>query len=250
MPYPSVSVIIPVLHDAELLTALIAELTRFGHSIEVVVANGDVADRALNPVRRANSEIRWVDSPPGRSLQLNAGARVASGTWLLFLHADTQPGSRWRDEIRRAADVGAVGGCYRLEIGSPCWQARLIELGVRCRVRCLGVAYGDQGIFIRRDVFEALGGYRLLPLMEDADLVRRMRRQGRFWRARVGVRVSARRWERDGWWRRTFGNLRILLLYLLGRAPEHLAASYPAWDRLNQTIGESKWQQSSRVEPD
>ena len=122
-----------------------------------------------------------------------------------------------------------MGGCYRLEIDSPLWQARVIERGVRCRVRWLGIAYGDQGLFIRRDLFHTVGGYRAIPVMEDLDLVRRMRRHGRLHCSPLGVSVSARRWERDGWMRRTVSNLWILLLYLAGRSPDRLAASYSAW---------------------
>ena len=102
---------------------------------------------------------------------------------------------------------------------------------MRWRVRWLGVAYGDQAVFVRRDLFRRLGGYRPIPVMEDADLVRRMRARGPFWRSTLGVTVSARRWERDGWWRRTAANLLILGLYLAGRPPERLAALYPAWRR-------------------
>ena len=250
MSNPFVSVIIPVLRDSELLTALLAELTAIDQSngsVEIVVANGDATDSTLDAVRRAHSEIRWLDCLPGRSAQMNTGARMAAGRWLLFLHADTKLGHRWRDEIARAAAVDAVGGCYQLEIDSPCWSARVIELGVRWRVRCLGVAYGDQGLFIRRDLFQTLGGYRSMPLMEDADLVRRMRSSGRFWRANVCVRVSARRWERDGWWRRTLANIWILLLYLSGRPPEQLAALYPAWGQVEETTDRSSWRSPTRL---
>ena len=193
------------------------------------MANGDADDPALEPVRHAWPAVRWVDGAPGRGRQMNEGADRAMGQWLLFLHADARPADGWLDEIRRAADDGAVGGCYRLEIDSPRWQARLIERGVRCRGRWLGITYGDQGLFIRRDLFHAMGGYRAIPVMEDADLVRRMRRHGRLRFSLVGVLVSARRWKRDGWTRRTVSNLWILLLYLAGRSPDRLAASYPAW---------------------
>ncbi|MBM64293.1 MAG: hypothetical protein CL484_15195 [Acidobacteria bacterium] len=231
MPSAFVSVIVPVLHDAKMLAPLLAELVGKGESIqvEVVVTNGDAEDRELEPIRRDNPKVRWVDGCPGRALQMNRGALIASGRWLLFLHSDARLGPKWFDEIERAARVDVVGGCYRLEIDSCCWQARLIEFGVKWRARWLAIVYGDQGIFIRRDVFDLLGGYRPLPLMEDADLVRRMRQRGSFLLSQVRVRVSARRWERDGWWRRTFANIWILLSHLVGRAPENMAESYPAW---------------------
>jgi len=225
---PLVSVVIPVLHDAGPLAALLARLAPIDQ-IEVIVANGDARDPALAEVREEWPALRWVDAPPGRARQMNAGAEQATGEWLLFLHADARPGEGWRDEMWRAAEDGALGGCFRLQIDSTRWQARLIERGVRWRVRWLGLAYGDQGLFIRRDLFRAIGGYQPMPVMEDADLMRRMRSQGRLRLSPVGITVSARRWERDGWMRRTAANLRILLLYLAGRSPDRLAASYPAW---------------------
>ena len=237
LPDPFVSVIVPVLRDAGALAALLAELRPAGR-FEVIVANGAAADPALDPIRRAWPAVQWVNSLPGRGRQMNVGAERAKGRWLLFLHADARLGDGWLDEIRRAADDGAVGGCYRLQIDSPRWQARLIERGVEWRLRWLGIAYGDQGVFLRRDLFRAIGGYRALPVMDDADLVRRMRRHGRLRSSPVGVSVSARRWERDGWMRRTVSNLRILLLYLAGRSPDRLAAMYPAWQDPATTVSE------------
>ena len=234
---PFVSVIIPVLRDAEPLARLLQVLHPTTH-VEVVVAHSDGRDPALETLRRRWPAVQWVDGLQGRGRQMNAGAARTTGQWLLFLHADVRLGDGWLDEIRRAADDGAVGGCYRLEIDSPRWQARVIERGVRWRVRWLGLAYGDQGLFIRRDLFRAIGGYRAMPVMEDADLARRMRRHGRLRHSSVGVSVSARRWERDGWLRRTASNVWILLLYLAGRSPDRLAAAYPAWQNRAKTVSD------------
>ena len=161
---PFVSVIIPVLRDADALAALL-EVLHPATGVEVIVAHGDARDPALEPVRRAWPAVQWVDGPRGRGPQMNAGGARAVGQWLLFLHADARLADGWLDEIRRAADAGAVGGCYRLKIDSPVWQARLIERGVRCRVRWLGIVYGDQGVFIRRDIFHTVSGYRAIPVM-------------------------------------------------------------------------------------
>ncbi len=225
---PSISVIVPVLNDAARLARLLARLPERSRC-EVIVANGDAGDAAVRRMRGARPDVVWVDSEPGRGRQMNAGAARAGGEWLLFLHADALPDAGWTDEIAGAGAAGAVGGCFRLRIDARRWQARVIEAGVRWRVRWLGVVYGDQAIFVRRDLFRQLGGYRSIPVMEDADLVARIRAQGRFWRSSVGVTVSARRWERDGWWRRTAANLHILALHLAGRPPDRLAAMYPAW---------------------
>ena len=225
---PSVSVIVPVLHDAARLEGLLSRLGR-SRWCEVIVANGDAGDAAVRRIRARRPDVVWVDSEPGRGRQMNAGAARATGAWLLFLHADARPDAGWTDAIGRSEAAGAVGGCFRLRIDARRWQARVIEAGVRWRVRWLGVVYGDQAIFVRRDLFRRLGGYRPIPVMEDADLVRRIRARGRFRPSSVAVTVSARRWERDGWWRRTAANLRILVLHLAGRSPERLAAMYPAW---------------------
>ena len=225
---PAVSVIIPVLHDAAQLAALLPRLPGRPRC-EVIVANGDAGDAAVGGVRRTRPDVVWVESEPGRGRQMNAGAARAAGAWLLFLHADARPDAGWMGEIERADAAGAVGGCFRLRIDARRWQARVIEAGVRWRVRWFGLAYGDQAIFVRRDLFRRLGGYRPIPVMEDADLVGRMRARGRFWRSSLGVTVSARRWEQDGWWRRTAANLRILGLHLAGRSPDRLAVRYPAW---------------------
>ena len=220
---PSISVIVPVLHDAPRLEGLLSRLP--GRSrCEVIVANGDAGDAAVRRLRGTRRDVVWVESEPGRGRQMNAGAR--GGGWLRFL-----PPTRCRrgraDEIARA--IGRPVGVLPGLASTPPLAGAHIEAGVRWRVRWLGVVYGDQAIFVRRDLFRRLGGYPPIPVMEDADLVARIRARGRFWRSTVGVTVSARRWERDGWWRRTAANLRILVLHLAGRSPERLAAMYPAW---------------------
>ncbi len=232
---PFVSIIIPVLHDAPELARLLDALAAQGLTgseggdagCEVIVANGDGEDPGIATLRRRCARVRWVTSDPGRGSQMNAGARLARGDWLLFLHADTCPEPGWRAELERVAhDPGAVGGALRFTLRSAARRARLLEHGVAWRVRWMGLPYGDQGIFVRRDIFEQVDGYRPLPLMEDVDLVRRVGRRGRMVHLRAPIRVSPRRWERDGWVRRTAGNLLILVLYHLGMAPERLARVY------------------------
>ena len=159
---------------------------------------------------------------------MNAGARASSGRWLLFLHADARLGAGccWRLSAKRTSDprLPAVrsGLLSRPRTGRP----GVVEHGVAVRTRWLRLPYGDQAIFVRRDTFEALGGYRPLGLMEDVDFVRRLRRRGQLWFPPVSVRVSARRWEHDGWLRRTVQNLALLGLYVAGFAPDRLARWY------------------------
>ena len=223
-----------MLHDAaelerllgELLRQLPAEITRSG-GCEVIVANGDAEDCAIRPLRARFEAVRWMVAEPGRARQMNAGARAATGAWLLFLHADSSPAPGWLDEIRRIdPDPLTVGGALRLTLRSADWRARIVERGVAWRVRWMGLPYGDQGIFVRRALFERLGGFRPLPLMEDVDLARRLRRSGRMAYLEVPILTSARRWERDGWTRRTVLNLLLLLGYAAGVPTARLARAY------------------------
>ena len=158
---------------------------------------------------------------------MNAGVRLATGEWLLFLHADTCVSSCWLDEIRKVArNPQAVGGAFRFTLQSSAAAARVLERGVAWRVRWLGLPYGDQGLFVRRTTFDELGGYRSQAIMEDIELVRRLRRCGQMIYSRVPILVSARRWERDGWGRRTVTNLLLLGLYYAGVSPDRLARAY------------------------
>lgn len=226
---PLVSIVVPVLRDTRELAGLLDVLQhgRCHPGVEVVVVNGDAADRSLDSLRRRAATVRWIDSEPGRGRQMNAGARASSGRWLLFLHADARLGGGWLAALREADERPDVaGGAFRLTLASPHWAARIIERGVAIRTRWLRLPYGDQAIFVRRELFEALGGYRPLGLMEDVDFMGRLRRRGRVRFPPVAVRVSARRWERDGWLRRTALNLALLALYAAGVAPDRLARWY------------------------
>ena len=226
---PLVSIVVPVLRDTPELTGLLAALQadRLAAGVEVVVVNGDLADCSLETLRRRVTKVRWIDSEPGRGPQMNAGARVSSGRWLLFLHADARLGAGWLATLSEADErPDIVGGAFRLTLASEHWAARVIERGVEVRTLWLRLPYGDQAIFVRRERFDAIGGYRPLGLMEDVDFIGRLRRRGRLWFPAVPVRVSARRWERDGWLRRTVLNLALLGLYLTGVAPDRLARWY------------------------
>ena len=171
--------------------------------------------------------MQWVRGPRGRGPQQNAGAALATGAWVLFLHADSALPAGWRDEIRRVAAGGRhVWGCFRFGLDSDAWQARLIEWGVARRVQWWSLPYGDQGIFVRRDVFDSAGAFPPYPLMEDVALVRRLNEVGRPFRSRLALRTSARRWQEDGWWRRSLRNLSVLARYAVGVPPERLVKPY------------------------
>lgn len=214
------SIIIPVYRDADALGRTLGA-TEFGDA-EVIVAAAE-GDESLAPLRAARPDLVWVTAARGRARQMNAGAAAARGDWLLFLHADTRLASGWRRAVDVAqADARVTLGCFRFALDSASAAARVIEIGVRLRVWLFGLPYGDQALFVRREVFAKLGGYQNLPIMEDVDLVRRLRATGRLYAASVEAVTSARRWEEDGWVRRTGRHLKLILLYFAGVHPERL----------------------------
>ena len=215
-----VSFIIPVFRDAEVLSRTLGAMDFGGAEVIVAATEGDASLAAL---RASQSDVIWVTAPRGRARQMNAGAAVARGDWLLFLHADTCLMTGWRAAIDRAdADAAINLGCFRFALDSPSPAARLIEIGVRIRVRLFGLPYGDQALFVRREAFAALRGYSDLPIMEDVDLVRRLRETGRLYAASEQAVTSARRWEEDGWLRRTARHLSLIVRYFAGVHPERL----------------------------
>ena len=215
------SVVIPTLDAAGALPAC---LERLRGADEILVADGGSADATVAIAQGAGARVLTV--PKGRGGQLRSGAAAARGDWLLFVHADTRLGGGWRAAADRhmMRDPGSAA-CFRLRLDAEAWQARLIEKAVAARVRLLGLAYGDQGLLVPRTLYEAAGGYRPLPLMEDVDFVRRIGRR-RLVALDEPALTSAERWRRDGWLRRSGRNLACLGLYSLGLAPERIARLY------------------------
>lgn len=226
---PFVSVIVPVLHDAEQLDDLLSSLPPPADptTMDIIVVSGVAEDPSLDALHERFPRVRWTSTRAGRGHQMNHGARRARGRWLLFVHADSRLSSGWDEEIRRANENAVfVGGSFRFRLPTDGLLARVIEWGVRMRVRWLGLPFGDQALFARRDVFRAIGGYRSLPLMEDVDFVRQLKRRGRLWSSNLPVHVSPRRWQRDGWVRRSAENIMLLSMFLAGVDPRHLARRY------------------------
>ena len=215
------SVVVPTLNAERHLPAL---LERLSGADEIIVVDGGSGDRTIEIAEAAS--VRLIRSPRGRGSQLRAGGEAASGDWLLFLHADTLPGPGWRSAVaaHQAAHPDAAG-CFAFRLADPAWQARLVERAVAARVRWTGLAYGDQGLLVPRRLYEDVGGYRPMPLMEDVELVRRIGRR-RLHLLGEAAWTSSERWRRDGWLRRSGRNLFCLGLYGAGVAPERLARLY------------------------
>jgi rSAM/selenodomain-associated transferase 2 len=220
---PSLSVVIPVLDDAAAVARVLPPLLAEA-DVEVILVDG-AADSQLDVMVSALPRTRLLRCAAGRARQMNEGAREASADWILFLHADSELPPRWRAGFAAIAP-GAIAGWFRFALDDRAWQARVIERLVAWRVRTLALPYGDQGLFVRRDVFEQLGGFDDLPLLEDVEFIRRLAGAGALAEVPLPLRTSARRWRRDGWFRRSARNTAIVALYFAGVSPSRLARWY------------------------
>ena len=227
------SIVIPTLDAAGVLGPTLAAaapgIARFeerGIPVEVVVAAGGSRDGTADVARRHGA--RLMEAETGRGRQLAAGAAAAEGAWLLFLHADTRPAPGWDEEvsafIAQAANQGRAA-CFRFALDDRAIVARLLERLVALRCRLFALPYGDQGLLIHRSLYEALGGFHPLPMMEDVDLVRRIGRK-RLAYLRTPAITSAVRFRRAGYVPRMARNLCCLLLFSLGVRAETVARLY------------------------
>lgn len=217
-----VSAVIPVLDERDLIKGLIESVTAAGAD-EIVVADGGSTDGTVE------AAARWakvVHAPRGRAVQMNAGAKTATGDVLLFLHADVRLRPGAIDAVRRGLDDPAVvGGNFHIRFDGGDRVAAIFGWinAVRCR---FGIFYGDSGIFVRREVFERLGGYSPWPIMEDYEFARRLRRTGAVAFLEEPIFVSDRRWRKAGLLRTMWWWFWIQALYLAGVHPGKLARWY------------------------
>lgn len=218
-----IAVVIPTLNEAESLPALLGDLRRVVVPLDIVVADGGSTDGTLAAASTAG--VRTVAAPRGRAAQMNAGARAAAGRWLLFLHADTRLPSRARRALLTAIvdepelEVAVFGFAIDLP---PGWK-RFIEMGQAMRQTLYGLPYGDQGLLVRRELFEAVGGFPDVPLLEDVAALRALRRRARVRTLPGVILTSGRRYLRDGVVRTWLRNTAIISLYYLGVPPRRLA---------------------------
>jgi rSAM/selenodomain-associated transferase 2 len=224
-----VSIVVPVLNEAAGITAALARLRGDFPGCELVAADGGSSD---GTAELAAALARVVRSEPGRAAQMNAGARHARGEVLWFIHADTRvdPGSL--GQITEAlADPDTVGGGLTLRFDQSSFALRYVAWTSNLRARHLHWVFGDQAMFIRRSVFDALGGFPGLPLMEDLEMSRRLHRRGRLALLPATATTSARRFTEHGTWRTLAFMQYLKLLYFAGADPQRIGDRYRAGPR-------------------
>ena len=221
----TLSVVIPVLGDTDAVLKLVNTLANMpARPDEIIVVDGGASDDCRTCCKETG--VHYLASEPGRGRQLAAGARRASGKWLWFLHADAEPDLDSAEAIRRSLANGRVGGWFRFRFANvDHWLARLLAglVNLRCR---FGIPYGDQGLFMSAAAYREAGGFPPDPLFEEVPLVKALRRLGRFEALPLSLGVSPRRWQRDGWLRRSLSNRQLALAYMLGAPPAKLAQRY------------------------
>ncbi|MDH4231489.1 MAG: TIGR04283 family arsenosugar biosynthesis glycosyltransferase [Nitrospirota bacterium] len=221
-----ISVIIPALNEEAHIGTCIDAIKRDGDSNEIIVADGGSSDRTAG-IAEGYQGIKVVHTARGRGLQMNAGALHARGEILLFLHADTILEEGWSRTVESALhNVSAAGGAFTFAIDNPERKYRAVEQWVRLRCSLFMLPYGDQGIFVKGDVFKRLKGYKDIPLMEDVDLVERMKSLGKIVIVDKKAFTSERRWLKRGLVRTAALNQLIMLLYRMGMSPHKLAKIY------------------------
>lgn len=219
----TVSVIIPVWNERPNLEACLASARRAIPDAEIIAVDGGSTDGSREWLAAA-SGVRLVLATRGKGPQQNAGAAAASGDVLLFLHADSELPGEAAEQLQGALrDPANAGGCFCVRFAErrP-WSLRVLAWGMNARARAFRWSYGDQALFVRRAVFEAVGGFPDWPLFEDYELVRRFKTRGSFMVLAAPLTLSARRFLKYGVWRTLALVLLLQLGYQLGVPPARL----------------------------
>ena len=216
----SVTVIIPALNEAAALQMLLpAVLT--GKPLQIIVADGGSTDDTAAVAAQHGAEI--IHAPRGRARQMNEGAKQARGEHLLFLHADTVPPPDFADIIFRVLTPGVTAGAFRFALREKIALQGMIEGLTRLRGSVLGMPYGDQGLFLRRRLFHAIGGFPDWPILEDVEMIKRLRQLGKLVITQEAASTSARRWQQNGVLNTWARHQLILAGHALGVSPQRLA---------------------------
>ena len=220
------SIVIPTLNEATVIGARLDQIAAADVAGEVIVADGGSADDTVALAEKRG--VRIIIGPAGRGLQLAAGAKVATGSWILFLHADTKPGPGWATVIKRFMEKPENrfrAGYFRFVLDDSARAAKCLERLVDWRCRIFNLPYGDQGLLINSEFYERLGGFPAIPLMEDVALIRAIPGH-RLEELSCIAQTSAKRYQREGYVIRSAKNIFLLFLYFLGLSPGFLAKLY------------------------
>jgi rSAM/selenodomain-associated transferase 2 len=225
---PELSLVIPVLNEVESISENIRHIRELNAdgTAEIIVVDGDPGGSTIRTIKAEG--VRTVVAEKGRARQMNRGAALATGDILLFLHADTRLPSGAFTLIRSTMnDKRFVGGAFDLGFDTERAIFKLTEMYVFLRTRLTKIPFGDQAIFIRREYFEKIGGYRDLPIMEDVELMSRIRKRGDTIRIiPCKVRTSVRRYEQEGILSCTLRNWLLQISYAMGISPQRLVKWY------------------------
>jgi rSAM/selenodomain-associated transferase 2 len=233
MKNKKISIIIITLNEETLIKNLLVPLSKM-EDIEVIVSDGGSIDRTARVAKMYTDEV--IVGERGRGVQLNAGAAMTTGDILWFLHADSILPDNFKHHILKALEEpGVVGGAFTLEIDSKVASLKIISRVAGLRSKISRIPYGDQGLFVRREVFDKLGGFMDIPLMEDIEFGLRLKKEGKITLLKKRIRTCARAWERDGILRTTLRNWVYVTLFFMGYSPHKLYKRYYR-KLINQTM--------------
>ena len=220
----SISVIIPTLNEQENIETLISYLHRLDSALELIIADAGSVDRT---VEKARNLSKVIHSARGRGVQMNEGAKAATGDILWFIHADCRPHPASIDAMAQAlANENIIGGAFEYRLNQPGFKFRLAENLSNYKNRLLKLLFGDMGIFVRREIFEKMGGYKEIPLMEDMDFSKRLKKRGKIVILPQRMNTSARRWIEDGYLLNSIRSWTFQSAWALGTSPYKLARWY------------------------
>lgn len=220
-----ISIIVPVLNEAARLQAFLSDLQRLAPHCEIIIVDGSSSDATLATAQATG--VRTVAAPRGRATQMNAGAGVAQGTLLLFLHADTQLPADFANAIKAACGANeAAWGRFDVRIDGDGAMLRAVAAMMCWRSRLTGIATGDQALFMHRNLFAKVGGFPAIALMEDIAFCKLAKKISAPICLRQRVVTSGRRWQRRGVWRTIVQMWWLRLAYFFGAAPDKLHRKY------------------------